>query len=90
MAERANVLLLDEPTNHLSLDLLEAFERALEAFPGPLLAVSHDRWLIERFNGQLWELRDGRLIQHHESPALVVAGLLARHDAPRSPTFASP
>jgi macrolide transport system ATP-binding/permease protein len=80
MAERANVLLLDEPTNHLSLDLLEAFERALADFRGPLLAVSHDRWLIERFEGQVWELRDGRLIQHHDPPALVVAGLLARPD----------
>jgi macrolide transport system ATP-binding/permease protein len=80
MAERANVLLLDEPTNHLSLDLLEAFERALADFPGPLLAVSHDRWLIERFEGQVWELRDGRLIQHHDPPGLVVAVLLARRD----------
>ena len=81
MAERANVLLLDEPTNHLSLDLLDQFERALADFQGPVLTVSHDRWLIERFQGQLWELRDGRLIQHHESPAAVVAGLLARRDA---------
>ena len=78
MAERANVLLLDEPTNHLSLDLLEAFERALADFPGPILAVSHDRWLIERFGGQVWELAAGRLIQHHAPPDLVVAGLLAR------------
>ncbi|HZO30878.1 MAG TPA: ABC-F family ATP-binding cassette domain-containing protein [Chloroflexota bacterium] len=86
MAERANVLLLDEPTNHLSLDLLEAFERALADFPGPLLAVSHDRWLIERFEGQVWELRDGRLIQHHAPPALVIACLLARRESqPLSP-----
>jgi macrolide transport system ATP-binding/permease protein len=82
MAERANVLLLDEPTNHLSLDLLEAFEQALLDFPGPLLAVSHDRWLIERFEGQVWELREGRLIQHHAPPPLVVADLLARRDQP--------
>jgi macrolide transport system ATP-binding/permease protein len=81
MAARANVLLLDEPTNHLSLDVLDQFERALADFQGPVLIVSHDRWLIERFEGQLWELRDGRLIRHHESPARVVAGLLARRDA---------
>jgi macrolide transport system ATP-binding/permease protein len=78
MAERANVLLLDEPTNHLSLDLLEAFERALADFQGPLLAVSHDRWLTERFGGQVWELRDGHLTQHLDEPERVVAGLLAR------------
>jgi macrolide transport system ATP-binding/permease protein len=78
MAARANLLLLDEPTNHLSLDLLEAFERALADFQGPLLAVSHDRWFVERFAGlgsQVWELRDGRLLQHHAPPALVLAGL---------------
>jgi macrolide transport system ATP-binding/permease protein len=77
MAERANLLLLDEPTNHLSLDLLEAFERALADFAGPLLAVSHDRWLIERFGAQVWELRDGRLIQHHDEAPLVMERLLA-------------
>jgi macrolide transport system ATP-binding/permease protein len=76
MAGRANLLLLDEPTTHLSLDLLEAFERALADFPGPILAVSHDRWTIERFGGQVWELRDGRLIQYHDDPERVVAGLL--------------
>jgi macrolide transport system ATP-binding/permease protein len=76
MAGRANLLLLDEPTTHLSLDLLEAFERALADFPGPILAVSHDRWLIERFGAQVWELRDGRLIHHHDDPERVMAGLL--------------
>jgi macrolide transport system ATP-binding/permease protein len=77
MAERANVLLLDEPTNHLSLDLLEELERALADFAGPLLAVSHDRWLIERFGAQVWELRDGRLIQHHDEAPLVMERMLA-------------
>ena len=46
---------------------------------GTLVAVSHDRWTIERLGeqgGQVWELRDGRLIQHHDAPALVVAGLV--------------
>lgn len=63
IAERANVLLLDEPTNHISFGVLEKFERALAEFPGPILAVSHDRWFIQRFAQQMWELRDGRLIQ---------------------------
>ena len=78
MAERANVLLLDEPTNHLSLDLLEAFERALAEFSGPILAVSHDRWFIERFGGQVWELRDGRLLPHYDEPERVLAMMLSR------------
>ena len=61
VAERANLLLLDEPTNHLSFDVLEALEEALRQFPGPIVAVSHDRWFIERFGGQVLELRDGHL-----------------------------
>jgi macrolide transport system ATP-binding/permease protein len=63
IAERANVLLLDEPTNHISFDVLEKFEHALVEFKGPILAVSHDRWFIERFGGKVWELRDGLLIR---------------------------
>ncbi|MGE5596950.1 MAG: ribosomal protection-like ABC-F family protein [Hyphomicrobiales bacterium] len=62
IALRANVLLLDEPTNHLGFDILEEFERALAGFEGPVLAVSHDRWFIERFGGAVWQLRDGRLV----------------------------
>ena len=61
IAEKANLLLLDEPTNHISFDVMEKFEAALHDFAGPILAVSHDRWFIERFNGQVWELKDGQL-----------------------------
>ncbi len=61
MAARPNVLLLDEPTNYLSLDVLEAFESAVLAFAGPVLAVSHDRWFIDRFKGEVWDLVAGRL-----------------------------
>jgi macrolide transport system ATP-binding/permease protein len=76
IATRANVLLLDEPTNHLSFDILEEFERALDAFAGPILAVSHDRWFIQRFGGRVWELRDGALLQHAGQAADVLATLL--------------
>ncbi|HEX6800166.1 MAG TPA: ABC-F family ATP-binding cassette domain-containing protein [Ktedonobacterales bacterium] len=54
-----NVLLLDEPTNYLSLDVLEAFEAAVLDFPGPVVAVSHDRWFMRRFGGEVWRLADG-------------------------------
>jgi macrolide transport system ATP-binding/permease protein len=63
MADGPNVLLLDEPTNYISLDVLEAFESAVIAFPGPVIAISHDRWFMQRFRGQVWELADGRLKQ---------------------------
>ena len=81
IATRANVLLLDEPTNHLSFDILDAFERALDDFAGPILAVSHDRWFIQRFGGQVWELREGALIQHAGSAEDALAALLEREAA---------
>jgi macrolide transport system ATP-binding/permease protein len=59
MAQQPNVLLLDEPTNYISLDVLESFESSILNFPGPVIAVSHDRWFIQRFGGQVWELDDG-------------------------------
>jgi macrolide transport system ATP-binding/permease protein len=64
IVQRANLMLLDEPTNHVSFDVLEQFERALMAFQGATIAVSHDRRFIERFASEVWELRNGKLVQH--------------------------
>jgi hypothetical protein len=61
VANEPNTLLLDEPTNYISLDDLEAFEAALALFPGPVLAVSHDRRFIRQFRGAIWELSGGVL-----------------------------
>src|SRR6266511_1320529 len=47
VASGANFLVLDEPTNHLDLESREALEAALEAFPGTILLVSHDRALVD-------------------------------------------
>jgi ATP-binding cassette subfamily F protein 3 len=47
VASGANFLMLDEPTNHLDLESREALEAALEAFPGTVLLVSHDRALLD-------------------------------------------
>jgi ATP-binding cassette subfamily F protein 3 len=57
----ANLLLLDEPTNHLDIASREAFESALEAYEGAILAVTHDRYFIERIAGRLLVVEDGRL-----------------------------
>ncbi|MEI9966779.1 MAG: hypothetical protein WDN67_04060 [Candidatus Moraniibacteriota bacterium] len=44
---RVNFLILDEPTNHLDLEAIESLEEALNAFPGNILLVSHDRRFLE-------------------------------------------
>ena len=52
----ANLLLLDEPTNHLDLPTQEVLESVLSSFPGTILLVSHDRYLIDSLASQIWEL----------------------------------
>jgi ATP-binding cassette subfamily F protein 3 len=57
----ANLLLLDEPTNHLDIPSREAFEAALDAYEGAMIAVTHDRYFIERFAQRVLTIEDERL-----------------------------
>jgi ATP-binding cassette, subfamily F, member 3 len=59
--EGANFLLLDEPTNHLDIPAQEVLQEVLEHFPGTVLLVSHDRYLIDRLATQIWAIKDGAL-----------------------------
>ncbi len=52
----ANLLLLDEPTNHLDLPTQEVLQDVLAQYPGTILLVSHDRYLIDALATQIWEL----------------------------------
>ena len=54
-----NVLLLDEPTNDLDITTLAILEDYLQSFPGPIIAVSHDRWFLDKLANFIFEVRDG-------------------------------
>ena len=54
-----NVLLLDEPTNDLDITTLSILEDYLEGFGGPVIAVSHDRYFLDRVADQIFEVRPG-------------------------------
>jgi ATP-binding cassette subfamily F protein 3 len=64
VASGANFLVLDEPTNHLDLESREALEAALEAFPGTILLVSHDRALLDAVAERTLAIEDGRLASY--------------------------
>ena len=61
VASGANFLVLDEPTNHLDLESREALEGALDAFPGTVLLVSHDRALLDAVAHRLFAIEDGEI-----------------------------
>ncbi|MFE5293407.1 ABC-F family ATP-binding cassette domain-containing protein [Isoptericola sp. NPDC056618] len=62
LVSEPNVLLLDEPTNDLDTDTLAAVEDLLDGWPGTLIVVSHDRYLLERVCDRQWALLgDGAL-----------------------------
>ncbi len=58
VASGANLLILDEPTNHLDLESREALEAALEAFPGSVLLVSHDRAILDAVPDRIVAVED--------------------------------
>ncbi|HZT92045.1 MAG TPA: ABC-F family ATP-binding cassette domain-containing protein [Gaiellaceae bacterium] len=64
VASGANFLVLDEPTNHLDLESRESLEAALEAFPGTVLLVSHDRALLDAVAGRLLAIEDRRVVSY--------------------------
>ncbi len=65
VASGANFLVLDEPTNHLDVESREALEAALEAFPGTILLVSHDRALLDAVPDRIVAFEERSLRSYH-------------------------
>ena len=56
-AQDCNLLMLDEPINHLDIPARTSFKQALSAFEGTILAVVHDRFFIEEFATEIWDVK---------------------------------
>lgn len=61
LMESPNVLLMDEPTNDLDIQTLQILEEYLEEFPGPVIVVSHDRYLLDKIADKVFLLKDGEI-----------------------------
>lgn len=61
---KANLLILDEPTNHLDIPGCEAVEDGLAEYPGTILAVSHDRYFLEKIADRVVLLEDGAFVPY--------------------------
>ena len=59
LLEKTDILLLDEPTNHLDLRSVEWLESYINSFKGTVLAISHDRYFIDRIADRVIEITDG-------------------------------
>ena len=61
IAQGCTFLLLDEPINHLDIPSRARFEEALTNFKGTIIAVVHDRYFLERFATEVWNVKDGKV-----------------------------
>src|SRR4051812_35950207 len=89
VASGANFLVLDEPTNHLDLESRESLEAALEAFPGTVLLVSHDRALLDAVADRLLAVEERTINSYDGGWAEYVRARDAREATP-APAPAEP
>ena len=89
LLDEPNVLLLDEPTNDLDTDMLAALEDVLDSWPGTLIVVSHDRYLLERVTDQQYAVI-GKHLRHLPGGVDEYLRLDARPVTPMSAAPAKP
>src|SRR6266567_7015714 len=90
VASGANFLVVDEPTNHLDMESREALEAALEAFPGTILLVSHDRALLDAVAERTIAIEDRHLNSYDGGWAEYVRQREARRAPPPPPVERKP
>jgi len=64
MKQDINCLVLDEPTNHIDIKTRKVLEKAIEAFEGTILFVSHDRYFLNQFSDRIMSIHNKRLISY--------------------------
>jgi ATPase subunit of ABC transporter with duplicated ATPase domains len=84
-----NVLILDEPTNDVDIDMLSATEDLLDSWPGTLIVVSHDRYLLERITDQQYAIFNGHL-RHLPGGVDEYLRITATRNAASAPKSAEP
>ena len=80
LLEKTDILLLDEPTNHLDLTSVEWLEGYIKAFKGTVVAISHDRWFIDRIAQRVIEIVDGHAEFYSGNYSLYMDEKQARFD----------
>jgi ATP-binding cassette subfamily F protein 3 len=78
VTQEADVLLLDEPTNHLDITTRETLEEAIEDYPGTVIAISHDRFFLDRIGGRVFELQPDCVVVHEMGLEAYESALLER------------
>ncbi|MEK6286388.1 MAG: ABC-F family ATP-binding cassette domain-containing protein [Acidobacteriota bacterium] len=84
---RANVLVMDEPTNHLDIPSREALERALAEYTGTIIAVSHDRYFLDKLATEILHFEEGIATYHTGAYSDFYAVHHVRQPAPREPAL---
>jgi len=75
------LLILDEPTNHLDADTVQWLEEELDAFPGAILLVTHDRYFLDRVTNRIWEIANRRIFVHEGHFSDYLANRARREEA---------